>query len=72
MCKTAYNVIVDADGWEYFKNFEPDPSRGFMFTKDNRINDLINRICEVDQLHSGSSLGSTLRELEYVAKTGLV
>lgn len=72
MCQTAYNVIVDAECWEYFKKFEPNASEGFMWTKDEIISGLLDKITQVDQLHSGSSLAFTMRELEYVAKTGLV
>ena len=72
MCQTAYNVIIQADGWDYLKNFNPDPEEGFAWTSDLKINSLKNRIAEVDTSHSGISLAYTMRILRDMAFTGMV
>jgi len=72
MCQTAYNAIVQADGWEYFKNFKPDTTEGFMWSSDEKIKFLMNKIVEVDENHSGCSMAFTMRALERIAQTGVV
>ncbi len=72
MCQSAFNTIVNADGWEYLKNYKPDPEKGFMFDSDPQINKLMNMINEANPIHSGFSLGWTMRQLELIAKSGNV
>jgi hypothetical protein len=72
MCQTAYNTIVDLDEWEYFKKFSPNSSEGFMWTQDEKMNSIMNRIAEVDSSHSGCSIAFTMRKLEWIAKLQVV
>ncbi len=72
MCQNTFNAIVNADGWEYFKSYIPDPEKGYMFSSDPQILKLMNAIDAADPWHSAASLGWTMRQLEQVAKTGNV
>jgi hypothetical protein len=72
MCQIAYNAIVQAEGWDYLKTFEPNPSEGFAFTSDNRMQRLMDKVAQADNSHSGCSMGFTMRILEQIARTGLV
>lgn len=66
---------MDQSGlWDWLKNYEVDPSRGFMFSTAPEI----ITICDfMDQQnapalinHSGASFGITMRHLAYIAKNG--
>ena len=60
--------------WDWLKNYEVDPSRGFMFANEPEIN-LIGNVMEQNNApvqvgHSGASFGITMRNLHYIAKNG--
>jgi hypothetical protein len=72
MCQNAYNAIVEANGWEYFKNYKPDPANGYMWASDKEIRSLMNKVSDSYPYHSGFSMGFTMRALEKIAETGKV
>lgn len=72
MCQSAFNAVVNADGWDYLKNFDPNPETGFMFNSDPQMNRLMDAIDRANPIHSGFSMGWTMRQLEQVAKSGCV
>ena len=72
MCQIAFNAIAESDGWEYLKNNKPNSNEGFMFTSNEKINEIIKKVSVVDDTHSGSSMAFTMRSLEYIAQTGFV
>jgi hypothetical protein len=56
--------------WTYLSNYSPPADRGFMFSYgDDRIVTLVGDNMEVG--HSGSSMGWTMRNIEFIAKNGL-
>jgi hypothetical protein len=72
MCQTAFNAIVNADGWEYLKSYSPNPERGYMFDSDPQMNKLMSAVADADPGHSGCSMGWTMRQLQEVALSGYV
>jgi len=72
MCQTAFNAIVNADGWDYFKSYSPNDSTGYMFDSDPQMNRLMNVVATEDPGHSGSSMGWTMRQLQQVGLSGCV
>ena len=56
--------------WEYLSNYSPPADRGFMFSAgDDWVVTLVQNQMEVG--HSGSSMGWTMRHIEFIAKNGL-
>ena len=67
MIKRAYEVIYKTESWHLLSNFKGE---SFMFSKDDKINTLIEKVADDYQRHSGASIGWTMRQLEYIAKHG--
>jgi hypothetical protein len=56
--------------WEYLSKYSPPADRGFMFSYgDDRIVTLVGDNMETG--HSGTSMGWTMRNIEFIAKNGL-
>jgi hypothetical protein len=72
MCQSAFNAIVNADGWDYFKSYTPNVEKGYMFDSDSQMNKLMNVVAEADPTHSGFTMGWTMRQLQQVALSGHV
>lgn len=73
--RNAHEVISRCELWQWLSTFEPEDG-GFMFCDPPSAN--LNRITtmiassEVGKLHSGSSMGITMRMMQYIAKYGEV
>jgi hypothetical protein len=67
--ENAYNAVSSVDGgWEFMKTFTPEDKKGFMFS----THPMLTKIGEkLDDGHSGSSYGWTMRNIEYIAKHGI-
>ena len=56
--------------WKYLSNYSPPADRGFQFSYgDDRIVTLVGDHMEIG--HSGTSIGWTMRNIEFIAKNGL-
>jgi hypothetical protein len=66
----AYATINRLDKWKFLKNYEPNPELGFMFDGNEEINNIKMKIIDDNQLHSGISLGLTMRHMSYIARYG--
>jgi hypothetical protein len=65
---SAYRVVCQREAWPILYNFSGE---SFMFNRDPRISALMTAIDNAyGNGHSGSSLGYTMRHLEYIAKNG--
>jgi len=72
MIENAYNAISIAEKWEFLKTFEPNPDEGFMFTKNETANKLMNYIDTVyKEGHSGGSMAWTMRVMQIIAREGV-
>ena len=68
MVETAYKAISNIEGWIPIRNFN---GHSFMFCEDPCIVDIMTKINnEYGDGHSGSSIGFTMRHMEYIAKNG--
>lgn len=68
MIESAYNAIARAEGWNLIRNFSGE---SFQFTQDPQLHNLMTRVHdEYDGGHSGSSMGLTMRHMQYIAKHG--
>ena len=56
------------DVWDYLSKYSPEEGKGFMFSADPIVSQIIN---EMEVGHSGSSVGWTMRQLELITKAGL-
>ena len=72
LLKSAHNAISLCELWNWMRNYEPPPNKGFMWSKTPEL-DRINQQLWKDPInmnHSGSSYGFVMREMEYIAKNG--
>jgi hypothetical protein len=68
MLSSAYNAIQQSEGWSLLRNFKGE---SFMFSQDPKIIDLMTKINNAyDCGHSGSSMGDTIRDMQYIANNG--
>jgi hypothetical protein len=62
--------ILSVDDWNYLKDFRPCSDKGFTFTTDKKILDMMNKInFEYNNIHSRSSIGLIMRILHRIAKS---
>jgi hypothetical protein len=72
MNSSAYNTITRENMWNYLFNFVLDENKGFLNTKDTKINELMTKIDDdFSNNHSGYSLAITMRTMHSIAKNGL-
>jgi hypothetical protein len=71
MVESAYNAITIAEKWEVLKTNEPEQPRGFMFTKNKELMDIMSLVESSHGGHSGSSLAWTMRIMQIIAKDGI-
>ena len=72
MVKTAYEAVHYLKKWEFLYYFELGEGTGFMFCQDPEIEvitDTVERFYTGG--HSGSSMGGTMRHIQFIAKHGL-
>jgi len=56
--------------WKYLSQYSPPADRGFMFSYgDDKVVTFVSDNMEVG--HSGSSMGWTMRQIQFIAKNGL-
>lgn len=68
MLSSAYSAIQQSEGWSLLRNFKEE---SFMFSQDSKIIDLMTKVNNgYNKNHSGSSMGYTMRAMEYIANNG--
>ena len=55
--------------WTHLAQYTPEDGKGFMFSADDAIVMRVQQNMEIG--HSGSSMGWTMRQIEFIAKNGL-
>ena len=71
MLTNAYNTVTLMDKWLFLRNYEPDPRLGFIFDQNDEINIIQSQIMiNYNDLHSGTTLGLTMRHMHHIAKYG--
>ena len=69
MYESAFNAITQLELWNFIRDF---PDTSFMISRRPEVARIYRRIEELGyELHSGASFGSTLRNMQYIAKYGL-
>ena len=80
MLRDAMNAVVIAqqdpkikekeiDIWNYLSIYEPPAGQGFMFSYGDIVVESVQKNMQVG--HSGSSIATTMRQLQLIAKIGL-
>lgn len=67
MLSSAYKVIHNCEAWNIISNFKEE---SFMFTQNEEILNIMQKVADDYTLHSGSSIGYTMRQIQYIAKNG--
>jgi hypothetical protein len=70
--KSAHKAISICELWDWLRIYEPPPKYGFMFSTSierTKIDDQMYKD-PINMLHSGSSYGGIMREMEFIAKNG--
>ncbi len=68
--KSAHKAISICELWDWLRIYEPP--RGFMFDNSKEIKQNNDQMYKdpINGLHSGSSYGGIMREIEFIAKNG--
>ena len=80
MLRDAMNAVVlaqqdpeiskkEIDVWAYLSTYEPPSGQGFMFSRGDLVVESVQYNMQVE--HSGSSMATTMRQLQLLAKIGL-
>ena len=68
MIESGYRATVLCEGWNILRDFSGE---SFMFSRDPQVCKLMKKVSEgYGGNHSGTSMGYTMRQLEYIAKNG--
>jgi len=70
MLVSAYSVIQNLEKWHFLRDFVVNPTTGFMFNTDPEICSIMDKINDAYPGHSGTSMGVTMRSMQYIAKNG--
>jgi len=68
--ESAYNTICNMNEWDFMRRYKPSNETGYMCDRNPRV---VNIICKIDenfQGHSGSSLMITMRCIQKIAIIG--
>jgi hypothetical protein len=70
MTECAYMTISRLEKWEYLRNYVVDENKGFMWTEEPTINELMYEINHnyYDGGHSGGTMACTIRTMDFIAK----
>ena len=71
MLISAYHTITRLEKWQYLREYVVDPEKGFIFTREETIDNLMTEIENDYRGHSGASMGLTMRHMEFLANQGL-
>ena len=71
MIRSAYNTVCTMEKKEFLKNYEPPKDRGFMWDDNNTVVQIMNKIHDENDCHSGASLAYTMRWLQYLIKNDI-
>jgi len=72
MVSTAYRAVQAMDEWDFIRRYDPDANSGYVSDRNERINAIHSRVDqEYRNGHSGSSMGATMRIIQFIAKNGL-
>jgi len=64
--ENAFKYINDNNLWEFFKTYEPDADKGFLFSRNETL-DKLSKVLYNDG-HSGTSFAITMRNMQAIAK----
>ena len=72
LLKSAHNAISLCELWNWMRNYEPPPNKGFMWSKTPELNRINQQLWKdpININHSGNSYGFVMREMECIAKNG--
>lgn len=59
-------INLTEEDYCFIRNYEPEPDRGFMFSDHPVIKRITDKVCIGYPGHSGSSMGWTMRFIQYV------
>jgi len=73
MLMHAYNVINREDKWQLLRNYIPSPEGGFQWLREHEDREfyiLMGKIDDDYPMHSGFSLGYTMRKMHFISMYG--
>ncbi len=68
--KNMYDAITELNLWDWLKTFTPEDGKGFMFTQNNEITQIMLHNKVESDMHSGASFAWCMRQMEVIAKNG--
>jgi hypothetical protein len=70
--RSAHKAITLCELWHWLRIYKPIKDKGFMYYQAAELDKLQEQMSKdpINDLHSGSSYGFIMREMEYIAKNG--
>ena len=62
------DAITSLELWTWLKEYEPESEKGFMFSRNDNLNKIINET--QNSGHSGATFAYSMRGMEMIAKSG--
>jgi hypothetical protein len=66
MILNGVTAVNELHKWEWLKNYQPKD--GFMWSHSADVDQLTNKISELDSTHSGASMAALVRTLQHMAQ----
>ena len=70
MFLSAYNVITIEEKWKFIHSYKPPSTEGFMWSRNNELNILMDKINHDYGGHSGGSIAYTMRIMQFIGIHG--
>jgi hypothetical protein len=68
--KNMYDAITELNLWDWLSTFTPEDGKGFMFTQNSEITQIMLHNKVESDMHSGASFAWCMRHMEVIAKNG--
>ena len=71
MISAAYSTISRLNKWDYMRRYSPNGELGYTWDESPELHEILEAVSsDYNDNHSGSSMGYTMRYIQYIAKNG--
>jgi hypothetical protein len=71
MISAAYSTISRLNKWDYMRRYSPNGELGYTWDESLELHEILEAVSsDYNDNHSGSSMGYTMRNIQYIAKNG--
>ena len=70
MIQSAYRVVHENNAWQTLLFYTKKENEGYQHPKNNGVDQIMDKIVKKYPLHSGGSIGFTMKHIHYIAQHG--